>query len=109
MTEDEVRAHAFDPVKAKAAVETPGFLLKIIADGDCRSRICEPVRYAREDVTNKSAWEGPVWLELFHHALAPMAASGTAWWFTEPFAATGVFENIHAVSPTSPGSICSPM
>ena len=26
-----------------------------------------------EDITVKGAWEGPVAIELFHHALAPVA------------------------------------
>ena len=36
-------------------------------------RICELVRYFCKDVTVKGAWEGPAALELFHHALAPVA------------------------------------
>lgn len=63
MTEDE----------ARAAVEAPAFLLKIIPHVDCSPRICELVRYGCEDVTVKGAWEGPARLELFHHALAPVA------------------------------------
>lgn len=59
--------------KAKAAVEAPAFLLKIIPHVDCTPRICELVRYRAEDVTVKGAWEGPARLELFHHALAPVA------------------------------------
>jgi acetoacetate decarboxylase len=63
----------FDLARAKAAVEAPAFLLKIIPHVDCTPRICELVRYACEDVTIKGAWEGPARLELFHHALAPVA------------------------------------
>ncbi len=37
-------------------------------------RICELVRYYLEDVTVKGAWSGPAGLELFHHALAPVAS-----------------------------------
>ena len=63
----------FDTARARAAVEAPAFLLKIIPHVDCSPRICELVRYACEDVTIKGAWEGPARLELFHHALAPVA------------------------------------
>ena len=38
-----------------------------------RPRICELVRYFCEHITVKGAWEGPAALELFHHALAPVA------------------------------------
>jgi acetoacetate decarboxylase len=63
----------FDLAKAKAAVEMPAFLLKIIPHVDCTPRICELVRYRCEDVTVKGAWEGPARLQLFEHALAPVA------------------------------------
>ncbi|WP_127904140.1 acetoacetate decarboxylase [Solirhodobacter olei] len=62
-----------DRTKMKAAVEAPAFLLKIIPHVDCTPRICELVRYRSEDVTVKGAWEAPGRLELFHHALAPVA------------------------------------
>jgi acetoacetate decarboxylase len=57
-----------------ASLIAPNFLLKIIPHVDGTARICELVRYACEDVTVKGAWEGPAALELFHHALAPVAA-----------------------------------
>lgn len=62
-----------DSAKMRAAVEAPAFLLKIIPHVDCTPRICELVRYRSEDVTVKGAWEAPGRLELFHHALAPVA------------------------------------
>ncbi|HBF31377.1 acetoacetate decarboxylase [Rhizobium sp.] len=49
------------------------FLLKIIPHVDCTPRICELVRYYMTDITLKGAWEGPAGLELFDHALAPVA------------------------------------
>jgi acetoacetate decarboxylase len=52
----------------------PSFLLKIIPHVDGSPRICELVRYYLEDVTVKGAWSGPAGLELFHHALAPVAS-----------------------------------
>lgn len=52
----------------------PNWLLKIMPDVDCSPRVCELVEYRLEDVTLKGAWEGPAALELFEHALAPVAA-----------------------------------
>ena len=57
-----------------AALSAPNYLLKIIPHVDGSARICELVRYFCEDITVKGAWEGPAALELFHHALAPVAA-----------------------------------
>ena len=65
------RALAHDPILA--SLSAPNFLLKIIPHVDGTSRICELVRYFCEDITVKGAWEGPAALELFHHALAPVA------------------------------------
>ena len=59
--------------KIKTALEAPGFLLKIIPHVDCTPRICELVRYQLTDITVKGAWERPAGLELFDHALAPVA------------------------------------
>ena len=52
----------------------PSYLLKIIPHVDGTPRICELVRYYLEDVTVTGAWSGPAGLELFQHALAPVAA-----------------------------------
>ena len=57
-----------------APLTAPNFLLKIIPHVDGSARVCELVRYFCEDITVKGAWEGPAALELFHHALAPVAA-----------------------------------
>ena len=51
----------------------PNYLLKIIPHVDGTPRICELVRYFLEDITVKGAWAGPAALELFQHALAPVA------------------------------------
>ncbi|MFO1414314.1 MAG: acetoacetate decarboxylase [Burkholderiales bacterium] len=59
--------------KVLASLQTPNYLLKIIPHVDGSARICELVQYFLEDVTVKGAWEGPAALELFHHALAPVA------------------------------------
>ena len=64
---------ALDLAKIKAGLLAPNFLLKIIPHVDGTPRICELVEYFLEDVTVKGAWTGPAALELFHHALAPVA------------------------------------
>jgi acetoacetate decarboxylase len=66
------RALAHDRILA--SLIAPNYLLKIIPNVDGKPRICELVRYFCEDVTVKGAWEGPAALELFHHALAPVAS-----------------------------------
>ena len=64
---------ALDNDKARESVEAPGYLLKIIPHVDGTPRICEIVRYRCGDVVVHGAWSGPAALELFHHALAPVA------------------------------------
>jgi len=51
----------------------PNFLIKIIPHVDGTPRICELVRFRCEDVTVKGAWTGPAALDLYSHALAPVA------------------------------------
>ena len=65
--------HALDTAPIKAALCAPNFLLKIVPHVDGTARICELVRYFCEDVTVKGAWSGPAALQLFQHALAPVA------------------------------------
>ena len=65
--------HAIDPAPVLAGLLGPNYLLKIIPHVDGSARICELVRYFLEDVTIKGAWSGPAALELFQHALAPVA------------------------------------
>ena len=48
-------------------------MLKIIPHVDGSARVCELVRYFLHGVTVKGAWTGPARLELFQHALAPIA------------------------------------
>lgn len=62
-----------DLADMKTALEAPNFLLKIIPDVDCRPKVCQLVRYFYEDLTVKGAWRGPAALELYRHALAPVA------------------------------------
>ena len=63
---------AMDSQVALAALQEPGFLLKIIPHVDGSPRICEIVRYTLGDITVKGAWTGPAALELRSHALAPL-------------------------------------
>jgi acetoacetate decarboxylase len=51
----------------------PNYLLKIMPHVDCRPRVCELVEYGLEDVELLGAWAGPAALQLFEHALAPVA------------------------------------
>ena len=62
-----------DLAATKASLETPNWLLKIIPHVDGSPRICEIVEYYLSDINLKGAWTGPAQLELFHHALAPVA------------------------------------
>ena len=64
---------AMDRAQAKASLEAPSFLLKIIPHVDGTPRICELVRFNLTDVDVKGAWTGPGGLDLRHHALAPVA------------------------------------
>jgi acetoacetate decarboxylase len=55
------------------SMTAPNFILKIIPHVDGSPRICELVKYYLEDVTVKGAWAGPAALDLYPHALAPIA------------------------------------
>lgn len=62
-----------DSEQVLASLQGPNYMLKIIPHVDGSLRVCELVRYHLEDITVKGAWTGPGALELFHHALAPVA------------------------------------
>lgn len=64
---------ALDNAVVLKGLVAPNYLLKIVPHVDCSPRICELVRYFLTDVTVKGAWSGPGGLELFDHALAPVA------------------------------------
>lgn len=64
---------ALDLEAVQKSLEAPSFLLKIMPDVDCTPRICELVQYYLTDLTVKGAWSGPAGLELYSHALAPVA------------------------------------
>ena len=54
-------------------MKVPNFMIKIIPHVDGTPRICELVRFHLEDITVKGAWTGPAALDLYSHALAPVA------------------------------------
>ena len=62
-----------DPEDARAEIGAPTYMLKIIPGYTGGPRICELVRTQIVDVTVLGAWTGPARVQLFEHALAPMA------------------------------------
>ena len=60
-------------IAASLAGPAPNWLLKIIPHVDRSPRICEIIECSLEDIALKGAWTGPAALELFPHALAPLA------------------------------------
>jgi len=48
-------------------------MLKLVPGYDGRPRIPELVRSQTTDLTVRGAWTGPARLQLFEHALAPLA------------------------------------
>ena len=59
--------------ESKKMMATPNYLLKILPNPDCTPAICQLVRYHSLNVKIAQAWTGPAALELFKHALAPVA------------------------------------
>ncbi|TPN40243.1 acetoacetate decarboxylase [Mesorhizobium sp. B2-3-3] len=64
---------AAELASVRTSLSGPNFLLKIIPHVDGRPRICELVEYRLEDIDLKEAWHGPASLDLWSHALAPVA------------------------------------
>ncbi len=62
-----------DKADVLKSLQSPNFLLKIIPHVDGGLRVCELVRFYLTDLNLKGAWTGPGCLELFPHALAPVA------------------------------------
>lgn len=60
-------------LESKKMMESPNYLLKIIPNPDCSAGICQLTRYHAKNVKITQAWTGPAQLELFKHALAPVA------------------------------------
>ncbi|MET9414375.1 acetoacetate decarboxylase [Streptomyces klenkii] len=65
--------HPMGPEEARAEICVPTYMVKVVPGYDGRPRICELVRTRITDITVKSAFRGPARLELFAHALAPLA------------------------------------
>lgn len=58
----------------KKMEQEPNYLLKILPDVDGQTaRVCELVEYHIRNLTIKGAWSGPAALQLYEHALAPVA------------------------------------
>ena len=64
---------AMDPEEARAEIAMPTYMLKLMPGYDGRPRIAELVRTQISDLTIRGAWVGPARLQLFEHALAPLA------------------------------------
>ena len=62
-----------DEAAAREEIGQPTYGLKILPGYDRRPRILELVRSQITDITIKGAWSGPARLQLFEHALAPLA------------------------------------
>jgi acetoacetate decarboxylase len=58
---------------ARAEIGRPTFGLKMLPGYDRRPRVLELARSQITDMTVKGAWTGPARLQLFEHALAPLA------------------------------------
>lgn len=62
-----------DKEAAKNEICRPNFMVKIATDYQGNLRICDLVRTQITDIEVKGAWSGPARLQLFEHALAPLA------------------------------------
>ncbi|MCQ8186955.1 acetoacetate decarboxylase [Streptomyces rugosispiralis] len=59
--------------EARAEIAAPTYMLKVLPGYDGAPRICELVCSRITDLTVRGAWTGPARLQLFEHALAPLA------------------------------------
>ncbi len=62
-----------DLEEARNEVCRPMFMLKMAYGYDGQKKLCDLVRSQIKNVTIKGAWTGPARLQLFAHALAPLA------------------------------------
>lgn len=62
-----------DIKKAYNQISRPNFMVKIIQGYDGKPRICELVCSENKNITIHGAWTGCARLQLFSHALAPLA------------------------------------
>jgi len=58
---------------AREEIMKPTFMLKIVPNFDGKLKECQLLQTQITDLTIKGAWTGPARLQLFEHALAPMA------------------------------------
>lgn len=58
---------------AKREICRPNFMIKIATDYTGNLRICDLIRTQITDIEVKEAWTGLARLQLFEHALAPLA------------------------------------
>lgn len=65
--------HPLDLAEAKSQITVPTFMLKLVPGYDGSPRIAELVRTQITDIAVKEAYTGPARLQLFEHALAPLA------------------------------------
>jgi acetoacetate decarboxylase len=65
--------HEIDKRAAETQITVPTFMLKIIPGYDGIPRVQELVRTQITDIVVKEAYTGPARLQLFQHALAPLA------------------------------------
>lgn len=62
-----------DLEQARLEICVPTFMLKILWSYEGRPGICELLRTQISNITVKGAWTAPARLQLFEHALAPLA------------------------------------
>ncbi|MCC9264564.1 acetoacetate decarboxylase [Bacillus velezensis] len=62
-----------DKENAKREICRPNFMVKIATDYNGDLRVCDLVRTQITNIEVKGAWSGPARLQLFEHALAPLA------------------------------------
>ncbi|NJC71506.1 acetoacetate decarboxylase [Planosporangium thailandense] len=62
-----------DAEEARAELAMPTYMLKLMPGYDGRPRIAELIRTRMTDLTIHGAWTGPARLQLFEHAMAPLA------------------------------------
>lgn len=62
-----------DHKEALKEISRPNFMVKIATGYEGQLKVCDLVRTQITDITIKEAWTGPARLQLFEHALAPIA------------------------------------
>ncbi len=59
--------------QARKEIAKPQFMLKIALNYDGSQKVCQLLRTQINDLTIHGAWSAPARLQLFAHALAPLA------------------------------------